>query len=201
MFKCKVFLILFSVVYVTQQSFAMVFDNRFIPLFQRPRLSVEGLPSSFAIDFFAATASKAFDDDEQDIGIPELNGKLDLGVLANAIADTGKPNPLRDNLQGARIPFNMDGRIQAQSLTMAYHQRVAHWLSFGFSLLFMRINARQMFSLDEENTNLILLPGDKQELEDARRRMFVGLGLTDNHTAQLGFGDIDFFFCLGGLWD
>ncbi len=202
MSKCKLFLILFVVICVTQQSFAMVFDNRFIPLFQRPRISVEGLPSSFAIDFFAATASKAFDDDEQDIGIPELHGKLDLGVLANAIADTGKPNPLRRaDLQGARIPFNMDGKIQAQAFTMAYHQRVAHWLSFGFSLLFMRVNSRQVFSLDEENTNLILGEGDKQELEEARRRMFTDLGLVDNHTSQLGFGDIDFYLRWGGLWD
>ncbi len=201
MSKHKVFLFLFVMVLIGQQCAAMVFDNRFIPLFQRPRIGIEGLASSFAIDFMIATASKAFDDDEQEIGIPELHGKFDLGVLANAIADTGKPNPLRSDLQGIRIPFKMDGRIQAQALTMHYRQQLINWLSLGCSWLFMRVNARQQFTFDKQNTSLILGPGDLQELDASRRRIFSDLGLIENHTAELGFGDIDAYLRFGKEWD
>lgn len=201
MSKLNFFLIFFITLTVVQVSFSMVYDNRFIPLFQRPRINIEGLRSSFSVDFMAATASSAFDNDEDEIGLPELHGKFDLGLLGDAIAETGKPNPLRTDLQGIRIPFKMSGKIQAQGLVMSYRQQLSNWLSLGCSWLFMRVNARHQFALDKENLSLILGPGDEKELERTRGRAFSDLGLTDNHWAELGFGDIDFYVRFGGSWD
>lgn len=181
--------------------FSMVFDNRFIPLLERPRLRPEGLSSSFAIDYFVATASKALNDDEKEIGIPELESRFDLNEFAEAVEKTGKPNPLRSDFQGGEIPYIVDGRIQAQAFSFFYHQKLSRYFSTGASWLFMRVNTRQQFKLNVVKTNLFLGPGDEQELEETRRQTFNEVGLIQNHTAQLGFGDIDLYLRFGRMWD
>lgn len=182
-------------------SFSMVYDNRFFPLFRRPRIGVDGLPSSFAVDYMISTASKAFNDDEGEMSIPELFGNFDLGVLGRSFEAIGKPNFIRSDLQAAnsKLPFDMEGRIQSQRLAFSYYQRLVQWFSIGFSWFFMRVNSRQKFTLGE--TNLSLGPGDELEIDDTRRCMFSDLGLRESHSAQLGFSDIDSFLRVGRLWE
>jgi len=182
-------------------SFSMVYDNRFFPLFQRPRIGVDGLPSSFAIDYTISTASKAFNDDEGEIGIPELFGNFDLSILGRGFEVVGKSNLIRSDLQAAnsKLPFDMEGKIQSQRLAFSYYQRLVQWFSIGFSWFFMRVNSRQKFILGD--TNLSLGPGDELEINDTRRCMFFDLGLRESHSAQLGFSDIDSFLRVGRLWE
>ncbi len=182
-------------------SFSMVYDNRFFPLFQRPRISVDGLPSSFAIDCLISTASKAFDNDEGETGIPELFGNFDLSVLGRGFKASGRTNPIRSDLQAAnnKLPFDVEGKIQSQSLAFSYYQRLIPWLSLGFSWFFMRVNSRQQFILQE--TNIPLGPGDTLEINDTRRSMFSTLNLRASSSAQLGFSDIDSFLRFGWLWE
>ncbi len=198
------FFIVFGLLVAANASFAMVFDNRFIPLLQRPRLSVDGKQSSFAIDFFMATASTAIDENENEIGIPELHGKFDQATLAQSFIKTSRPNPLRSEWLGGQIPWNMEGKLQAQAFSFYFHQPIIDWLSVGFSWLFMRTNARQEFRFKaggENSTNLFLGPGDLRELDDRRRRMFSDLGILGDHVGQLGFGDIDFYARFGKMWE
>ncbi len=182
-------------------SFSMVYDNRFFPLFQRPRISVDGLPSFFAIDYLISTASKAFDNDEGETGIPELFGNFDLATLGRGFKASGRINPIRSDLQAAnsRLPFGMEGKIQSQGLAFSYYQRLMPWLSLGFSWFFMRVNSRQLFIFQE--TNLPLNSGDILEIDDTRRSMFSTLNLCASSSAQLGFSDIDSFLRFGWLWE
>src|SRR5437667_367172 len=195
----KIFLFIFFV--CMSNTILSVFDNRFIPLRRLPYRFVEGLPSSFAVDSFVATASSAFDEDDEDtIGIPEIFGRFDLNTLATAIEKTGKPNPLRSDLRGRRLPFRVDGRLQVQGLSFRCHQSILDNLACGASWVFMRVNSRQLFFLDTKEAQMLTM-GDRNEIERSRRQAFDSIGLTNNHSAQLGFGDIDAYLRLGGIWD
>ncbi len=185
---------------------AMVFDNRFFPLFTRPRLLIEGLPSEFATDVFFTTASSAFDSNEDEIGIPELHGMFDQGKLGESFVRTGRPNPLRTEWHGSTIPWQIEGKIQSQGVTFSYQQALNRWLTFGASWAFFRINSSHTFRLkrndaDKEKTNLFLKAGDETELDRVRREMFTALGITALHANQVGFGDIDAYLRIGTNWN
>ncbi|MGB8367374.1 MAG: hypothetical protein WCD44_03380 [Candidatus Babeliales bacterium] len=179
-------------------SIAMVYDNRFFPLFARPRIKVDGLPSSFAVDYLVSTASRAFDNDEGETGIPELFGNFDLATLGRAFTASGRTNPIRSDLQASnsKLPFDMEGKIQSQGVAFSYYQQLVPWLSLGFSWFFMRVNSRQLFILQKQG-GPPLGPGDVLEVNDTRRAMFSALNLRAPSSAQLGFGDIDSFLRFG----
>ena len=200
MSKIKMLLLAIIILITARSSiFSMVYDNRVIPLLQRPYISVDDTQNIFAVDYFMATGSKALDHLENEIGIPELYGLFDQGKLADAFVAAGRPNPLRSEWQNREIPWAMDGKIQAQAVTFLIHKKIVDWLAIGFSWLFMRTNSRQEFRL--KSNNLFLGPGDRLELDDLRRAMFSQLRLAQNHTAQLGFGDIDCYLRFGNVWD
>jgi len=184
---------------IVSTSSAMVYDNRFFPLLQPPRLVEDGYSSLFLAEAMATTTSSAFDDDEETIGIPELAGKFDLGILAKAFVLSGKGNPLRSDLQGRKFPFIMEGKIQSQGVSFFYHKQIMNLLSVGCSWFFMRVNSRQRFHQTDKKA--ILGISDEQELDETRRDMFMQLGLSGGHTAQLGFSDIDGYIRLGNQWE
>ena len=75
-----------------------IYDNRFIPLFSPPQYFVEDLSSSFEVDFIAATASKAFANDEKEVGLPEIFGIFDLNTLAIAMMKNGEKSNILEKL-------------------------------------------------------------------------------------------------------
>ncbi len=200
--KTRIFsYMLLIVAFVSTPCFSMVFDNRFFPLFERPYFSVEGTRSSFAVDVMFATASKAFDARQNEIGLPELHGPFDQAELARAFVAAGCPNPLRSEWQGAgSIPWKLEGRRQMQGIAFTWRQSIIDWLWVGFSWAFMRVNSRHEFFRVRE-ANFILGPGDELELDQARRTMFSDLGLCEGNTAQLGFCDIDAYLRFGNVWE
>jgi len=191
---------------ITTGCRAMVFDNRFIPLLQHPRLVIEGLPSVIASDVLFATASSACGPQEDEFGIPEIYGTFDQGALSNALDISGQTNPLRSDWRGAKIPWTMTGRLQAQGIDFYYHQAINKHFSVGASWLFMRSNTSQEFILKNERSSLdrvelTLGPSDPQELDEQRREMFRVIGIQENQAHQTGFGDIDAYMRLGSTWD
>ena len=188
---------------VTPSAHAMVYDNRYIPLIDRPRLVPDGDPSSFYCDVMMATGYAAVDDNERETTIPRLFGRFDQHRLAQAMVKAGYPNLLPSAWRTAKIPWLVDGKIQAQGVVLSYFQQILDWLSCGFSMVAMRVNTVHRFKLlvnrtaDDEATNLFLGPGDERMLDDIRRQMFAVLGLQENHAAQVGFGDIDAFVRVG----
>lgn len=178
---------------------AMVYDNRFIPLLPRPRLMVDGKQSSFGIDFFMATGSKALGRSEDEIGIPELFGKFDLGQLARAAVCADIPNALRSEWLAHEIPYDVEGKIQAQAVAFSIHHPLTHWLAVGANWLCMRVNSSQEFILNCPNLNLTA--ADEVELDQERRKLFSNIGLKKNHAAQIGFGDVDCYLYFGYMRD
>lgn len=199
MSKIKIYFLYTYILFFTISISAMVYDNRFIPLFARPRIIIDGKQSFFATDFFMATGSKAIERADSNIGIPELYGKFDQGRLADAIIATGQPNLLRTDWLGKEIPWNVEGKIQAQAAVFFIHHRLNNWLGIGADWSFMRVNSTQEFFLN--CPNLKLGPGDLLEIDQERRAMFTEIGLQRNHCAQLGFNDVDCYLYFGKMWD
>ncbi len=191
--------------FVSHCAIAMVEDNRFIPLLQRPRLTVDDTRSEFAMKFFVTTAKEAFNTQQETIPLGELFGPFDQVQLAKGIAALGNPNPLPSEFQGvlSRIPWGVSGKRQAQGFAFAWHQSIMQWLSTGFSWLFMRVNSRHDFKLNTTGIEPVinLTPGDALLLDDNRRKMFSLVGLREGNTAQLGFGDIDWYLRFGNMWE
>lgn len=176
-------------------SYGMVFDNRFFPLIQKPFISVPGRPSHIGAYLYATTASKAINSMEQNIGIPELYGKFDLGTLALAFDAVGLPNPLRSDLRGQALPFDMAGTIQAQGLEFCYYQSICEIGGIGFNWLVMHSNSRQEF-FPRPFTGV-----DPLYLDATRRTMFQEMGLSEAQANQSGMGDLDLYMRLGYYWD
>src|SRR3972149_915120 len=109
-FKKYYFLLLIGAC-VTHFIDAMVFDNRLLPLLQRPRLIIESSQSEFGFEVMFATANQSFDANQNDIPLPEISGKFNQAELANSIVDLGKQNPLPSQFQGviSSIPWTRPG--------------------------------------------------------------------------------------------
>lgn len=191
--------------FVSPLAQAMVFDNRFIPLLQRPRLIIDESRSEFAVKWFMTTASKSFNQHQENIGLPEIFGKLDQIELAKAIQATGKPNPLPSEFQGVltKLPWDLQGKRQSQGVAFAWFQSITSWVSTGFSWLFMRVESRDDLLLEAQSAEprLTIKPGDAILLDENLRQMFSDIGVLEGNTDQYGFGDIDWYLRIGNMWD
>ncbi|MFI5332914.1 MAG: hypothetical protein ACHQVS_02310 [Candidatus Babeliales bacterium] len=190
--------IFLGMVLISTMMHGMVFDNRYFPLLQRPYVTVEDQPSHFAMDLFVTTASRSFGKFEEEIGLPEIHGKFDEQGLAKAIAKTGKPNPLRSQLQFiSELPYTMEGKIQSQGFALSYEQAFVDWFKAGFYLMVMRSESSiQLY----QNFDSVTLE-EKQELALDLGPMFNSIGINRLHAQQVGFGDIDMYVRLGYAWD
>lgn len=196
----KKFFLLMALLCVSAVSHATIYDNRFIPLFAPQQFFIEGLPSSYELEFVAVTASEAFARDEKTVGIPELFGIFDLNTLATSLLEITGQSPLRSDLLGRELPFFVNGRIQGQGFFMRYCQAITDHFTLGAELLFLKTNARQSFRIDTEKVKN-LKPGDFAEIEQSRRVAFEEIGLVENNAAQHGIGDIDLYVRGGRMWE
>ncbi len=72
MIKQKNFFIVSLFLLTSFNVFSMVTDNRFFPWLPYQFLAVDDRPSHVAGELFFTTASQAFGENEEDVGIPEL---------------------------------------------------------------------------------------------------------------------------------
>lgn len=184
---------------VSFSSYAMVYDNQFIPLLRRTRIDVDGCPSLFAIDLFADTASSAYGPGEDQVGLPDIYGVFDQGQLGISMNRAGLPNPMRTDWQDFKVLWDMNGKLQTQGIFFTLHKDITDWVSCGASWMFMRANARHEFGLGKHD--LELGRSDFLQLDENRREMFEVLGLRENNSAQVGFGDVDAYLRVGHMWD
>lgn len=176
---------------------AMVFDNRFFPLIQYPYITVEDRPSHLACALFVTTANRAVGENETEIGIPQLYGNYDQRELALSMVKAGFPNPLRSSFQLLELPWNTEGKIQAQGVQFSYHQALTDWLAIGFYWMAMRAE-----SSIEYFCNFGTVTGDeKLELANTRSSMNTTIGLTCPHATQAGMGDLDLYLRACHSWD
>jgi hypothetical protein len=197
----KKYFLLIAFLCITHLSRADIYDNRFIPLIFAPQqFFIEGLPSSYELSFMALTASEAFARDEKTVPLGGLFGVLDLNTLATSLLEITGKSPLRSDLLGRELPFEVNGRIQGEGFYMRYYQSFHTHFAFGANLLFLKTNSRQIFQLDEQKVRN-LKPGDIAEINESRRVAFEEIGIIENNAPQHGLGDIDLFIRGGSMWE
>lgn len=180
---------------------AMVYDNRFFPSFPLPYVTLSDRNSYVTTSLFAMTASKLFQKEDKEIGIPELWGSYDQGKVAYAIECTGKPNLLLPTWRNYELLWHMEGKIQSQGIAVSFQKSIKDHFLIGFNTFFMRMNTTVAFSLDEESPNRLNEPGNRLELDMIRRQMNEQLNISVGHFSQVGIGDIDAYAGFLNRWD
>lgn len=181
----------------------MVYDNRFIPLFQRTVIDVPGSMFRFTADPFFASSDSAYGTNEDEVGLPELCGIFDQGAFARSFEIAGLCNPMKQQRPEwvvGEIVLGSQGKLQIQGASFSYQYKLSDLVCIALYGMIMRVNSRQWFSLRSTDTNLMLRGDDILELDELRRAMFQTLGLSCAHSNQVGFGDIDLYVRLKHSW-
>lgn len=179
----------------------MVYDNRYMPLLQRSYITCDERPSHVRASLFAMTASQAFGLGDDFLGIPEIYGPFDLGVLAKSMSLAQIPmSPLLTELQDQKVPFRVDGRLQSQGAAFGYQQQIGDLLQLGFTWFVMRSNTRQEFYPNRSNMNFSSSLTDAS-LDEALREALSSLGFNQNYAHQVGSSDVDAYARLGYRWE
>lgn len=198
----NVFVLSFFLFFVVTAVRAMVYDNRYFPLYEHIFPRTELKPSIFYADVFFMTAKDAAKDTDDSIGIPEVWGNYCLNALANGIVALGRPHPFIGTqfafLIGREIPYFMAGKIQAEGVSFAYHQRLTDNVAFGATWFGMHVFSRINFELN--NATLDLTQEQVIDLDQLRRSMQESVGLEAPKFSKAGFSDIDMYLSFGNIW-
>lgn len=180
-------------------SQAMVFDNRFLPLYLKSFTRRSDALSHIRVQPFFMHADRDFADDESR-QIPDITGLYDQRVLAKAMVDAGYPEPLRSDFRlRTSIPWTRHGRLDAQGIAFLYEQSVAPWLSFGLNAAFAHVAMRHTFSLSGADDQIP--QGDKEYLLQVKEEMHDALGLHPALFSKMMFGDLDLYVKFGKIWN
>lgn len=178
---------------------AMVFDNRFLPLFLKPFTRRCDALSHLRVQPFFMHGDRAFED-EGVSSIADINGSYDQQVLAKALVATGFPEPLRSDFRlASTIPWSRRGRLDAQGVAFLYEQSLTPWLSAGINMAFAHVAMRHRFALTGAEERLP--EGDKEYLYQVKEKMHEDLGLCPALFSKTLFGDVDLYVRFGSIWD
>src|SRR5438105_1831521 len=97
----QIFLFLIWLFFI--QANVLGFDNRFIPKQPHYLILPNKTKSFFAFDALLGFAEDAYTTGDREIGLFEMTGQLDLGVLGRSIEKATKKNPLRSYFQDKTI--------------------------------------------------------------------------------------------------
>lgn len=185
----------------------MTYDNRFVPLIFKHFIRRPGACSHLQVQPFFMRADRAFGDYDE-IGYPGFNGRYNVSEIARALVVSGKlnQNPIRSDFSGiTSIPFNREGRLDAEGIAFFYERFFTCHLAFGTSLLFMHVNSRHEFLFNPEDPDCLpfadLGPGDRKYLFLLKARLNSELGVTPPLYSKTAVGDGDFYLRFGKTWD
>ena len=179
---------------------AMVFDNRFLPLYFKPHTRRCDALSWVRIQPFFMGADRAFSEDKH-ANIPDIDGSYDQVTVAQALVAVGHENPLRSDLRlRTALPWRRRGRLDAQGLAVYWEQAFNPYVSVGIGTFYGRVNARHEFLLKEAEL-ATLSEGDREYLFQAKEQMHRELGVVPAFYKKTGFGDTDLYVRLGMTFD
>jgi hypothetical protein len=185
---------------------AMVFDNRYFPLFQRPLTRHTNQLSNVFVqaDFF--TASQSYNDQEKTIPLFEIDGAYDqIQLLKSVLKAYPKkafaPDFIRSDMlvHTHTLPWEQDGLIDAQLIGLRYSQALTRNIIIGVDTFFAHVNAHKRSYLNHKK--LSLLPGDFEEVLAANARLHDFLHISSSAYDTLSWGDVDISLRLGNRWE
>lgn len=192
---------------------AMVYDNRFMPLYARNYPRTCERPSALMVDGFIMTGNDAFPnedaDDVNEEGLFTMFGRYNQTALANAIVALGLPNPyaapgdqILTRFEDVDVFWDMHGKLQTQGVALNYDQHIGGWFSTGFNCFFMHLFSRNNFILNSKSvTSNLITPAEAVRLDQVRRQMNSTIGLVAPCNSVAGFSDIDWYIRAGNIWE
>jgi hypothetical protein len=193
---------------------SMIFDNRYIPLFQRPLSRHHNRLSNIRIEGAFTTANKAFtpevfNSSDEEVELFQLNGAYDqmamtrdtLKVYPNTtIPSSFLPSEIMATNQD--IGWKRSGKLETQLFNIRYSQALTQNIIIGIDTLAGHISSHER-SRSEYIDKLLQrsLPGQANTLieGDAALKNFLKILPSDYDT--LSWGDTDLSLRLGNRWE
>lgn len=186
---------------MTSTCLSMVFDNRFMPLMQRPWIAPDDGRSHVSTHLFGVRATRAYNSLGAEAPLPDMYGSFDLGKIAQGIVNLGFQNPIKTEWQGATIPWALEGKLQGQGIDLEWQKAITQYVSIGGSFLVLRLSSWYNFVLNEKDCTLHPRASELQELEDLRLSILRQIGVCGDCSVQHGFGDTDLYVRVGNYWE
>src|SRR3990167_2374560 len=173
-----------------------IIDNRYFPLYHHPSLTYKDRASKFESKVYFMTADQARDNENNEIGIPELWGKFDQIKISNALVTIGKPNPLSPQFRTQKkLIWDWTGKLSAQGIGFCFEYLLPTCWSIGLCWDFMHLQSRNKLKIGKDITDEIgnLSEGQRIQLEQDRRKINEELGLSPGTYSRTGASDLDLY--------
>ncbi|KIX85537.1 hypothetical protein J120_01030 [candidate division TM6 bacterium JCVI TM6SC1] len=192
------------VLLVSSLSHAMVFDNRYLPLLQKPFITIPCTSTNIIIDGIFSTASRAYGREDEEIPLFEIEGIFNQVPLARSFLLAGLPDPFStfpDLYRAENINYILNGKLQMQGADVYIRQNLSPRWSVGLDMAVMKVNSRINFELKERDIELVLSQVDYSQIDFIRRTMLNTLGVDCGYNVQRGFSDIDMYARYARIWN
>lgn len=197
-------LVIFFSIFLLQNCFGAVIDNRYFPWINPPAIRTLERYSGITSNLFFVFADEAYASSLKDkIGIPEIWGVYDQKQMSNALLFIGETTPLLPQWQLQRsIDWYVKQKIQGQGLQIKGEHYIYNGFSFGYNTGYMHLSSDQAFILPKSTIReMALTIPQQEELDRERREMFNQLGLTSSQSSASGFIDTVIYFKYGKAWE
>jgi hypothetical protein len=185
---------------ISSSSFAMVFDNRFMPLMSRPWIAPDDGRTHVSANLFMVQATSAYNKNGEQVPLGELwGGPFDLGQCARDYADLGHKNPLKTEWRGEKIPWVIDGKFRGKGIDVEWQKFLFWHLWIGGSFMVMELDSWYTYMLDEKDGSA--LKNHAEDLNSMRQNVMERVGFCGSLVREYGIGDLDFYLRLGNYWD
>ena len=187
-------------------SYAMIFDNRYFPLFQRPLTRHTNKLSNVLMQADFITSSQAYDDQEKVIPLFQIDGAYDQIQLLKSVLKAYPEKAFAGDfirsdmlVNTQSLPWEQGGRIDTQLIGIRYSQALTRNIIVGVDTLFAHINSHKKAHLDHKKVSV--LPGDFEEILKGNTRLHNFLHVSSEQYDTLSWGDTDISLRLGNRWE
>lgn len=189
---------------------AMVYDNRFWPLYPQPFFSNQNVTWDYAGRAVFWGADNAFGSqlgdevqdnfhEDEDMPLFQLYGRYDQVKIDKALRQAGiittslLRSDMRVNRNFESIPWNMFGKINTKGAVFETFVHLGQYLGIGGSYVFGKVNSHLQLERNRRESLPTLSPGDEQELVLMNQRMSELLHLTTPSYSHFSSGDLDLY--------
>ncbi len=187
-------------------SYAMIFDNRYFPLFQRPLTRHTNKLSNVLIQADFISASEAYNDQEKVVSLFEIDGAYDQIQLLQSVLKAYPEKAFAGDfirsdvlVHTNTIPWDQDGLIDTQLIGLRYSQAITRNIIIGVDTFVAHVNSHKKAHLDRKK--ITLFPGDFEEILEGNARLHNFLKVSSSYYDTLSWGDTDISLRLGNRWE
>lgn len=187
----------------TSATHAMIFDNRFWPLFPKKFLSTQVMPHAtfyWSLDGVLLGADSSYVSDENDpvgsdeaIEFSEIFGPYNQQEINQALQLSGRTDEslLPPGFANVRIPWTIPGKISLRGLALEYEVFPHRNFGIGGSIFAGHMHAETNSYI--LNQNGALSENEISELRHSNAAMRDALGVRPGITHKAVFGDMDLY--------